>query len=71
MPFAVPEIAEKEFQAGMKMAYPLIFGTNLPIKSVFGNAVIDENMFFLSSFFNVLVYVLVLISQNLVFIGYD
>lgn len=52
MPFAVPEIAEKEFQAGMKMAYPLIFGTNLPIKYVFGNAVIDENVFFLSSSFS-------------------
>ena len=56
----------------MKMAYPLIFGTNLTVKSVFGYAIIDENIFFsVFFFFYSLLYVSAAISQNLVFIGYD
>ena len=58
--------------AGIKLTYPLVFGTKLATKSVFGNAVLDENYCFLIFFFfNPLEYVLTAISQSLVFIGYD
>ena len=41
----------KTSNAGIKMTYHLVFGTNLAIESVFGNAVLDENdcFFFLFS----------------------
>ena len=32
--------------AGMKLTYPLVFGTKISTKSVFGNAVLDENFCF-------------------------
>ena len=58
--------------AGIKLRYHLVFGTKLANKSVFGNAVLDENYsFFLFFFLNSLEYVLIAISQSLVFIGYD
>ena len=34
---------EVNFSAGMKLAYPLVFGTNLTIISLFINAVLAEN----------------------------
>ena len=59
-------------QCGDEMPYPLVFGTKLDTKSVFGNAVLDENYrFFIFFFFNPLEYVLTAISQILVLIGYD
>ena len=37
--------------AGIKLTYPLVFGRKLATKSVFGNAVLDENYhFFIFSF---------------------
>ena len=57
---------------GMKTAHPLTFGTVLAIKSVFGNAVLDEdyhNQFFF--FLNPLRYISTVISQRLVSIDYD
>ena len=34
-------IYEANSNAEMKLTYPLVFGTRLPTKSVFGNAVLD------------------------------
>ena len=57
--------------AGIKLTYPLVFGTKLATKSVVGNAVLNENYcFFIFFFLNPLEYVLTAISQSLVFIGY-
>ena len=56
----------------MKLTYPAVFGTKLATKSVFGNAVLDENYcFFIFLFLKPLEYILTAISQSLVFIGYD
>ena len=49
-----------------------VFGTYLATKSVFGNAVLDENYYSLSLFSLILSeYVLTAISQSWVIIGYD
>ena len=43
--FAEQEL-ENTSNAGMTLMYPLIFGTELPTKSVLGNAIVDENYCF-------------------------
>ena len=64
--------AGKTSNAGIKLTYPLVFGRNLATKSVFGNAVLDDNYCFFIFFFSGLSeYVLTAMSQSLVFIGYD
>ena len=50
------------------MTYHLVFGTNLAIESVFGNAVLGKNSF---SRFKPIGKQLTAISNNLVSIGYD
>ena len=39
----------EESNTGMKTAYPLVLGTNLAMKSVLRNAVLDDNILFLLS----------------------
>ena len=63
---------EKTSNAAMKSTYLLVSGTNLATKSVLGNVVLDENYcFFIFFLLNPLEYVLIAVSQNLVFIGFD
>ena len=35
--------SERTFNVGMEMTSPLVFGTNLDIKSVFDNVIFDDN----------------------------
>ena len=62
----------EESNTGMKTAYPLVLGTNLAMKSVLRNAVLDDIILFLLSLcWNPLKCLPTAISQNLVFISYD
>ena len=42
---------DKNFNMGMKLTHPLVFGTSLATKSVFGKAVLDKNYCFFFLFF--------------------